>query len=190
MIVKEEVENVLDILISADEAVKMNDSIALKRLSNRTIHTASTAQDTDSILLAVIMYTLSKLIERSEFESKEIKHFCSVCSVNFGKAIESLKKGKAKDLSNALVGIQNSISKLSPDTKNYVQEVMHKARINKAVKIHEHGISLAKTAELLGVSQWELSSYASGKKDEEVEKEFGDSLGIKRRVKIVEGIFG
>src|SRR3989338_10211831 len=126
MVVDEEVENVLDILTTADEAIKINDAVALRQLSNRTIHTASTAQDTDSILLAVIMYTLSKLIERPEFESKEIKHFCSICSVNFSKAIESLKKGKAKDFSNALVGIQNSISKLSPDTKNYVQEVMHK----------------------------------------------------------------
>jgi hypothetical protein len=190
MVVKEEVSNVLDILEKAKVAIESNDSIQLKKLSNRTIHTASTAQDTDSILLAVIMYTLSKIIERPEFESKEIKHFCSVCSVNFDKAISSLKKQRMKQFSKSLEGIQRSISKLSPDNKNYVKEVLHKARINKAVKIHEHGISLAKTAELLGVSLWELSSYASSKRRDEREKGISDSVSVKQRVKIAEGIFG
>ena len=111
------------------------------------------------------------------------------------REIQTIKETLVKETktvidSQEVLNLQNSISKLSPDTKNYVQEVMHKARINKAAKIHEHGISLAKTAALLGVSQWELSDYASGKKDEELEKEFGEGVSVKRRVKIVEGFFG
>ena len=32
--------------------------------------------------------------------------------------------------------------------------------INKASRIYEHGISMQRTAELLGISEWELSEYA------------------------------
>ena len=40
---------------------------------------------------------------------------------------------------------------------------MHKASVNKASKIYEHGISMGRTAKMLGITQWELSEYTGQK---------------------------
>ena len=190
MVIKEEIPNVIDILEKAKKAIEENDVILLKDLGNRTIHTASTAQDTDSILLAVIMYTLSKLIERPEHKDKAIKNFCSVCSISFDKAIENLKKGKQKEFVASLERIQQSILRLSPQIRDYVKDVMYKAKINKASKIYEHGISMEKTAKLLGISMWELASYTGYKNISEEERELSETEQVKVRIKTALEMFG
>jgi len=52
--------------------------------------------------------------------------------------------------------------------REIIQEVLRKASINKASKIYEHGLSLAKTSKLLGITQWELSEYVGGKDNMQV----------------------
>src|SRR3989344_3797511 len=131
MVIKEEIPNVIDILEKAKKAIDENDVILLKELGNRTIHTASTAQDTDSILLAVIMYTLSKLIERPEHKDKAIKNFCSVCSISFDKAIENLKKGKQKEFVASLTGYKN----ISEEERELSETEQVKVRIKTALEM-------------------------------------------------------
>ena len=65
----EEPKHVLKILQETKKAVKEEDVIELKRLSNKTIHSASIHQDTDSIMIAVILYSLSKILERTNYRS-------------------------------------------------------------------------------------------------------------------------
>ena len=66
MVVKEEQAHFIDVIYKVKKALQSDDSPALKDLSNQTIHTASTAQDTDSIILAVVIYSLGKIIERKK----------------------------------------------------------------------------------------------------------------------------
>ena len=54
----------------------------------------------------------------------------------------------------------DSVNKSSPEIKTYINDVLMKARINKASRIYEHGISMEQTAKLLGVSMYDLASYA------------------------------
>ena len=61
------------------------------------------------------------------------------------------------------------------------------AEINKAFKIYEHGISSEKTAELLGVSLWDLSSYIGQSSISEAH--ISMSMPVKKRLKIAEDIF-
>ena len=55
--------------------------------------------------------------------------------------------------------ILSDIGQCDHQLKLYIQEVIEQAKIKKATKLHEHGISIARTAELLGLSQWELQGY-------------------------------
>ena len=41
----------------------------------------------------------------------------------------------------------------------YAGDVLHHAKIKKGCKICDHGVSCAKSAELLDISQWELMQY-------------------------------
>ena len=63
---KEE-DNVLRILKETRVAIEKNDSFNLKNLSNRTVNTSSLTQDSDNIAVAVIVYSLSKIIERQDY---------------------------------------------------------------------------------------------------------------------------
>ena len=54
---------------------------------------------------------------------------------------------------------RKSVTVVSINLKPYIEEVLRKASINKASKIYEHGLSMGKTAKLLGISEWELAEY-------------------------------
>jgi len=54
---------------------------------------------------------------------------------------------------------RNSINFISGNLSNYIKDIFEKARINKAFKLYEHGLSSQQTAELLGISSWDLASY-------------------------------
>ena len=75
-------------------------------------------------------------------------------------AIHSLEKDNVKKFRYELRKIRTSINKLTGNFKKHVQDVFRKAEINKASRIYEHGISMQKTAKLLGISIWELAEYS------------------------------
>jgi hypothetical protein len=63
----QEADNVLRILKETKIALEKNDSFKLRGLSNQTINTASLAQDADNIAVAVLVYSLSKIVERLDY---------------------------------------------------------------------------------------------------------------------------
>ena len=189
MVEKEEFHNVLDVFISAKVAFEQRNTIVLKELSNRTIHTASTAQDSDSIMIAVVMYSLSKLIERSHYQKLPgWEKFQMRCDQSFERAIEALRMHNHKKFFQEVQNIQNSLKNISGDLQEYIDEVLMKAKVNKASKIYEHGISLGKTAKLLGVSQWELSQY-QGQKGNSDTKQFLETKDVRKRIQETMDLF-
>lgn len=185
----QEKENTLRILERTKEAIKKEDSIKLKELSNRTIHTASTSQDPENISIAVIVYSISKIIEREKYRdySGWEKFYKKILSL-IDNLIEDLQKDDDKKLSQDLGLIQESINKLSGNFKKNVQDVFRKASINKASRIYEHGISMEKTASLLGITMFELASYAgqTGISDVPISK----TMEVKARIKLAMEMFG
>ena len=185
----QEKENVMRILQEAKDAIKNNDSFKLKELSDQTIHTASISQDPDNIAAAVAIYSLSKIVERRKYQefSGWNVFYKSILSA-FDDSLNAIKKKDDKKLRESLSLIQKTISKLSGTLKIYIQDVFRKAKINKASKIYEHGISMEKTAHLLGVSLYELASYA-GQKPETYEVPLTKTLDVKSRIKLAEDMF-
>ena len=184
-----EVDNVLRILKEARQAIERGDNIALKELSNQTIHTASVSQDPDNIAVAVIVYSISKIIERKEGYQKQSgwKKFYNKVMAFLDDSIDALSRNDQSKFAKKVNEIRKDINKLSTDLKKYIQDVFQKASINKASKIYEHGISMEKTADLLGVSLYDLASY-SGQKGIETPEE--KTASVRDRIKFAMRFFG
>jgi len=184
-----EKENVLRILKETLTALKSENYSYIKELSNQTIHSASTQQDSTSITLAVFLYSLSKILERTEYKKeKGYKTFNKDLLNYLSSAIDSLEKNDLNNFDYSLKKIRRELSGLSGNLKDYIQDVFRKAEINKASKIYEHGISMEQTAKLLGVSIWELANY-TGQKTFLYNEPESNTLGVKKRIKLAEDFF-
>ncbi len=148
-------EDILSVLKKVIEALKKEDYAALTELSNHTIHDASIFQEDDPLTLAVLLYALSKCIARSI----ERKQPAPAVASALQKAHDALENDDDNAYRAVVKNMLREIGEYDAQLKLYIQEVIEQARIKKASKIYEHGISIARTAELLGLSQWELQSY-------------------------------
>ena len=184
----QERDNVLRILKETLEALKRENVLKLRDLSGQTVHTSSITQDPDNIAVAVVIYSLSKIIEQQGYRQKPgWDKFYNNAIMQLEHSVDALKKGDDIHLSRHLESINKRISGMSSKFKAYIQDVFAKASINKASKIYEHGISMGKTASLLGVSQYELANYA-GTKDIS-DAPLGNTLSVKDRIKLAMGMF-
>jgi hypothetical protein len=165
----EEVQHVIEVLKETKESLQNRDAVKLRELSNQTIHSASVIQDAGSIALAVLIYTLSKIIERQDYSKiKSWDKFEKKFDSWFDLSIKALKDNKSDAYEKYLENARRTLTSASINYKKYIEEVLRKAAINKASKIYEHGISLGQTAKLLGITQWELSEYAGQKTSPEM----------------------
>lgn len=185
----QEKENILRIFEETREAIKTGDSARIKRLSDQTNNTASLTQDPDNIAVAVIVYSLSKILEREGYQKLPgWKNFYENYLNSINNIISALKKNDEVTVRKNLESIRKSMEKISGKLKEYIQDVFRKAQINKASKIYEHGISMEQTAGLLGVTLFELAGYA-GQKPEISESPVNRTIDVKKRLKIAMEMF-
>lgn len=182
MLPKKECVHIAQILEQTKLALLKKEALKLKELSNQTIHNACSSQDSASTTIAVMLYALSKIIERGDYKKIKsweilLKKFNSVLDL----AIKSLKEYKQDLYMKYIQQARQVLTTQSVSIKPYIQEVMNKASINKGAKLHEHGLSLEQTSRLLGVSQWELSDYI-GQKSNRIAP-FNESINIQTRAK-------
>ncbi len=184
-----EKENILRILKETKKALKEENVVKLKEMSNHTTPSASIEQDAVSLLVAVLVYSLSKIVERKDYQ----KHpgwskFYKLIMTSIDKSILAVSNGDEKELIGHLELIRKAIRQLSGKLKIYIQDVFRKASINKASRIYEHGVSMERTASLLGITMFELSEYAgkTGIADVPITK----TLDVKSRIKIAMEMFG
>ncbi len=181
-------ERVLEILGKILEAVKEKDVITLKLLSNHTIHNASIFQDEDSISVAVIAYSLSKIIERYKFnETKEWLRFYNDIVNDLSNVQKELLGENIEVYKGILKKIFEIIEEFDHKLAIYVQQVIEKSKIKKGSVIFEHGISIARVAQLLGISRWDLMSYVGKTNVFDYEKE---ALDVKDRLNFTRKLFG
>lgn len=181
----QELDNSMRILKETIDAFKKADANNLKALSNQTIHTATTSQDFDNIMMAVIVYSLGKILERENYKEMEGWNlFFHQTLKNLESALSSLKKKDFESFRLFLGKIRGDVSELDSNLSNYIKDVFYKAQINKASKLYQHGISAQKAAELLGISLWDLASYIGQSSVNEAD--IKDSLNFSERKKIME----
>lgn len=184
----EEVTHVIEVLTRARYALEQENTKELRDLSDRTIHAASVYQHTDYILVATIIYALSKIVERKDkINIQNWNSFIREVSSLLSIAISSIQRGKHHQFVKFLGKTKYYMENSSPNIKPLIEELWRKASINKASKIYEHGISLAKTTKLLGVTPWELSEYIGERDNPQVK--LNKTIDAKQRVQLAMEFF-
>jgi hypothetical protein len=184
----EEKEHILNTLRKVKIAFKNEDYIEIKNLSDKVIHNCSIDQDPDCIAVAVIIYSLSKLIERESYKTeKQWPKFFKEYIKNIDGAITALEKDDIEAFRDRIIQIRGLIQNLSGNLKKSIDYVFRKAQINKASRIYEHGISMEKTAKILGISIWELAEYVGKTGIGDVN--LGITMPVKERIKQAEDMF-
>jgi len=184
----QEKEHVINILEQAKQAINQKDVSKIRNLSNQTLHSASIYQDPDNISIAVILYSLSKVIERTDYRQlKDWKKFESIYKNSLDKAIKDLKRNDLDHYRIHMEEIRSAIKKISGNLKKYIAEVFRKASINKASRLHEHGLSAEKTAKILGITLWELNQYIGKTGIADVNLAY--TMDLSKRIKLAENMF-
>src|SRR3989344_4247423 len=141
-------DNILRILKQTIKAIHKQDIKQLKDLSNNTVHDSTVFQDEHSIEIAVLIYSLSKIFERSKYQQyKDWNIFQKTTLHNLKKAYQNIRN------------IFSITSKLETNLKKYIKEILEKGKIVKGSRVYEHGISAGRTAKLLNISEWDLLDY-------------------------------
>lgn len=184
----EEKNHILDILRQVSDAVQKKDYIKIKQLSNKFVHHSSIHQDADVISVAVIIYSLSKMLEREDYKNeKNWKQFYNDYLRTIKNMISALEKDDHQKFHNEIEINRKLLTKLSGNLKKDMKDVFNRAKINKAYKIYEHGISMEKTAKILGITLWELAEYSGRSNFKHVN--LGVTMPLQKRIKLAEEIF-
>ena len=181
-------KDIIGTLRKATSALKREDIAKLNELSDHTIHGASIFQDKDEIMLAVVIYSLSKIVKRTESNPEYWKKVYTNIESDLESARFYLEKNKEEQYKKVIKNILEDIGKVDDKLKLYINDVLETAKTVKGSKLYEQGVSLGKAAELLGVSQWELQSYIGKTKIIDQYKE--KVIPVSVRIKHAKSIFG
>lgn len=178
--VKHDILSVLEHLIGILRVKEDKDIIELKDLSNHVIHNASVFQDDHSVSVAVIIYALSKIIERKQdLDYARLSRMADA-------AIASLKKDDDAAFHKNIESIFGFVRAMDQKLSLYINEVIQQAQVKKGCKLCEHGISVARSSEVLGVSQWEMMHYL-GKTT--LVDQFSKPINLQSRLKFARSLF-
>ncbi len=179
--VKNDILTIISRTIEILKVKEEKDLVELKNLSNHTIHNASIFQDEDSVSIAILIYSLSKIIERKSGEL-DFKPIISILNLSF----KCLKKDDTYEYRKTIKEIFRMVSRIDSKLKLYIGEVIRQAQIKKGGQLYKHGISLARAAEILGVSQWELMNYIGHTKITDISTE---GVSVKSRLEFTRRLF-
>ena len=180
-IIKRDIISVLSKVAEILKVKEETDVAEIKELSNHVIHNASVFQDEDSISVAILIYSLSKIIERKQ---KDMDYGKVLKMMN--SAISSLNSNQDDSFRKSIKEMFNFIRTMDEKLKLYINEVINQAQIKKGCKLCEHGISVARASEVLGISQWELLHYL-GKTT--LIGQLEEPMNVIKRMKIARGMF-
>ena len=174
-------EDILSVIAQALELLHDGDHHALSELSNHVIHDASIFQDEDSLSTAVLIYALSKVAQRCCEQGISLAE----PTVLLRDAYDALNKDNYEDYRAIVKKIFTSIRKIDTRMSMFIEEVIQKSKIKKGSVLYQHGISIGRTAELLGITQWELLQYIGITQTTQVEGE----LPTKKRLEFARELF-
>lgn len=160
---KKVLDDLDEVLYKTIGALKVGDLNALAEYSQNTIHNASVYQDNISIDIAIILYSLSKLLKQRKYVSKKFLSLLLKLKYTIHKS--------PQDVESQLQYILNQIASMDKSADMSIMHVIDQARIKKGSMLYKHGISLSQSAKRLGVSQWELYNYIGKMRFSDMEKE-------------------
>ncbi len=186
---KEEIKkDILRILEESIKAIQEHDVVKLKDLSNTLMDNSSIYHDENAIIITILIYSLGKIFERSKLkEYKDWNILKKTVDDGLRKAHYSLENNDLFNYEKSIKEILQVIDKLESNLKNYIKDIFFRAHINKASRLYEHGLSIGRTAELLGITKWDLMDYIGKTGIPDVKENL--TINVDKRLKIAREIF-
>lgn len=153
----------------------------LNKLSDDAVQLASAYDDKFALRLAVLIYASSKLLGRCSFE----RGVCAGIQKGLLRAKQYLEIGRLSSFERELQKLLKLILSTDKKVPMFVDHILDSAQAKKGVGMHEKGMSIARAAELLGISRWELMKYAGVRRipdSESLPVNIKDRLNFARRL--------
>jgi len=180
--------DILAVLRQAVPLMRKEDVAELKILSNHTIHNAGVYQDADSIAVSVMIFSFAKILNRPRlcnhpacirFKEEMLNHIIA--------AKTALESNKIDEYQTVIKRIFQKIAAFEKKFGMYITKVLQYAKIKRGGRIYEHGLSVGRTAQLLGISRWELMSYLGETKLSNMQK--ATTVSTKQRLQLTRRLF-
>ena len=158
-------------------AVRKSDSFRLKELSNANVKHEIAFRDEDSLTISVVAYALSKTIRSTRRKA--------TIALQLRSALVALNSGDERKYRIIIKSLIKGIEAEDSGFRQFVSGVFERAKIKKGCSLCESGTSMARAADMLNVSKWELAGYlgrsrAAGRHSERVTAE--QRLALARRL--------
>ncbi len=132
----------------------------LRKLSDTLIQNSSVMQDDYMISLAIVIYTLSKILEKQQFESSSgWNSFYKSILKNITLLSKNMEKSEFDKYKQNMKSLILEIKRIDMKASTYIEELMKSSKIKKGSNLYTYGLSLGRAASLLGISKWELMGY-------------------------------
>ena len=181
-------KDLISVISAALLALQRKQPDRLDEISNRIIHSATIYQDEKVIMLAIVVYALSKICKRNEMQPlSNWKQLFKKMEFNMTEARLNLNRNRLDAYERNILKLIDIISSADTKIKMYVVKVLEKAKLKKGSKIYEHGVSMQRISELLDINLWELSDYVGH--TQIIDKE-EIKFDAKSRLQLAKKIFG
>jgi len=166
MIDKKLREDILSVLVNVKKHFNKDDAQSVLEWSDRIIHSMSVYQDARTITLAIVAYSLGKVLGNRKLRqhAKAWSEFKTRVNQDLSLAIKSVEQNEWKKYASVLRDLIRAVASIDYNFSDYLNFIITGAKVKKGSAMHRHGISLSRVAEVLGISLWELMEYTGKKK--------------------------
>lgn len=146
------------------DALEKKDALALRKISGQANSEAAIEGHRELILLALVDYSLSKILSKVHYEDTNSGFYSKIL-----KKFKDAQTAEKEKMIHDLEDIEDLVIKLDKKEGHFEDNVIDKAKIKKAAKLYEQGLSLRRAAELTGAEPVEVLDYVGGSKIHEFE---------------------
>lgn len=163
-------------------AFEKGDIVGMKNLSNNLIRDAAVTQETETIRLAMISYTLCKIMQKGYYRKDQIRWngFTTELNDHLRQLIEACESERRDKITPILDHIFDDIRILDESFGKYIEKITNKAIVKKGSTLYSLGLSLGMASQLSGASKWEILHFSGKTKAFEEE---GVGVSLEERMK-------
>ena len=183
--VRTDVKNVLD---SAYGAIKNERYSELHGLSDHIIHSISIYQEKEIADCAVAVYALNKIFQKNKYlKHRDLPGFRNRILRDLDSARKGISKNNMRVYTHAIRNMHIQIKTFDKKVGLFEQPLLDYAKVQKASKLVEHGISTSQASEFMKVPEWELNPKVGKTTASELKP--ATATDNRRRVALVKKLF-
>ncbi len=144
-------------MIKIKNAFKARDSFKLREIADDAIKEAVVKYDKDLARIAVLAYSLSKILSKLHFRKREEWHrFEKEMERELAIFVGEVKRGETREACERMIELIRSIDE---SAGNYARNLVEKAKVKMASTAYALGLSLESAANLTEANKYELMRY-------------------------------